>query len=269
MKKLSLLPNRLRQAAKFGLLGVLGMLLLSGFSSAFSQKIKKNSTLPPGRYTLSASPYLGDSYNAAPVLAYAVRSKSGDIISVKLATRLPKEVVAIGLKWIATDDEARRNERTSGEVRWINTKGHLDSKRRRLEVKFGEPFFSFAQSSPALLKKGETELNGQFNIAVKVVGARYEDGSTWSEGEAVPELVNLSSTNPQAPCARQTCVIDGSGTFFTCQQTNHNTNCTNSSDATSCTITICGSSTGGGGGVGECGWWQWWSTCYDEEVVNV
>lgn len=220
------------------------MLVASGFSQ------RKSDTLPPGRWTLSAHPYLGTAYESQPVKVIGVGSDTINdfkVDTVGLKNTSGKEVSAVVLRWYVTSGESGDEVLLHGDTNSLTLGNGLPAGKSQY---FDFPIVSFGRISKQLLKAGA--LQGDFRIEVAVSQILYEDGSTW-EGDPKNTATFVKAglragPVPQAGCANQVCQYNTDLQAYQCIS-GLNQLCTNCGRR--CLNSVCGElapSCGPGGG---------------------
>lgn len=205
--------------------------------------------LPPGDWTLTSHPYQGPDLESMPVIVYSVTSglKGLTVKYVGIWNRSPKAVTAVKLSWSLRTEQDPNTVLLQGQTPSIKFRKGLPAGKQQA-VRYG--VVSFLKIYKPLLKRGV--LRGNYTLDVAVSEAFYEDGSSWTRWEArkvgfVKAASVLHSTSAQT-CPKQQCGLTTGGTSYTCQASFDNQYCTNK--LTSCTNTICGTTSDSGGGCG-------------------
>jgi hypothetical protein len=227
---------------------LLVMLLASSMMSKALAQGRANaaSQLPPGKWTLTTGFCWRPECESAPLLLYTITTdatKGAGVTTVGFQNRSQMPVAAVRLNWYLTTQEDQNTLLLQGQTPLLYFPNALASNSKwSLEYNV----VSFGQIHKPLLKNGV--LNGNFHIMLAVSEVLYEDGSNWSRADSKETAVKSAGHAKARPqgCPRQTCAIDSSGAFYTCQSSSNNEACTNNSDGTRCTRTICGT-TGDGG----------------------
>lgn len=177
------------------------VLVQSGFSQG------KSDALPPGRWVISAHPYLGTAYESQPVKVIGVGSDTThgfkvDTVGLKNASL--KAVSAVTLKWYVTSEESGDAVLLQGETNQLTLGNGLPVGKSQY---FDVPVVSFGRISKQLLKAGS--LQGVFRIEVAVSRILYEDDSIW-EGDPKNTATFIKAglragPTPQSGCANQIC----------------------------------------------------------------
>jgi hypothetical protein len=226
-------------------------LLLTLLTSSMSQALAQGrgnavSQLPPGKWTLTTGFCWRPECESAPLLLYTITTdatKGAAVTTVGFQNRSQMPVAAVRLNWYLSTQEDQNTTLLQGQTPMLYFPNVLaPNSKWRLEYNV----VSFGQIHKPLLKNGV--LNGNFHIMLAVSEVLYADGSSWSRSESKETDVKSAghaNARPQG-CPRQTCAIDSSGAFYTCQSSSNNESCTNSSDGTKCTRTICGTAGDGG-----------------------
>ena len=176
--------------------------------SSFGQN--KNDTLPPGRWTISAQPYLGTAYESQPVKVIGVVSDTNHgfkVTTVGLKNTSSKVVSAVKLRWYVTSEESGELVLLQGDTNSVMLGNGLPVGKSEY---FETPIVSFGRVSKQLLRAGS--LQGVFTIEVAVSQILYEDDSTW-EGDPKNTVTFVKAGLRPGPiplqgCAGQTCQYD-------------------------------------------------------------
>ena len=184
--------------------------------SSFGQN--RNDTLPPGRWVVSAQPYLGTAYESQPVKVIGVGSDTTHgfkVTTVGLKNTSSKTVSAVRLRWYITSAESGELVLSQGDTKPVTLGNGLPvGKSEYIET----PVVSFGRASKQLLRAGS--LQGTFTIEVAVSHILYEDGSTW-EGDPKNTVTFVKaglSPGPIPPqgCAGQVCQYESGLQAYQC-----------------------------------------------------
>lgn len=145
---------------------------------------------PDGNWSAAVQPDLSQGKDeAVPVVVSYVRSFFGrgtwkglKITGATLKSQSDKVVTATKIRWEVTTAGDQKSVLLRGETT-LFTDLSLQARGRK-EVNI--PIFNFAKDARALAKDGTLE--GEFVIRVGVSEARFEDGTSWREGESVAFL---------------------------------------------------------------------------------
>lgn len=241
--------NKATRVAAFTLLAAVAAFALVNTGSSKS----KRDVLPPGKWIITAHPYLGPMYESQPVKVIGVVSnaaKGYKVTNVGLKNTSSKVVSAVKLTWYVSSEQTGNTVLLQGETQPVSLEGGLPIGKSQY-VK--TPVVSFGRVSKPLLKEGA--LHGTYRIEVAVTGILYEDGSMW-EGDPKDMVAAVKAglragPVPQAGCPNQVCYLVPENRTYMCGggggQGQICTNC-----GTSCSNTICGEAIpacppGGGG----------------------
>lgn len=227
----------MKQAKKLGafLLLVLAILVVAYRSPSLGKGDGAEATrLPQGQWTLTATPYLESSYLSNPVVVHSVTTEANKGLTVTKVGILSRSrnVSSVRLRWYLSKESNREVILQQGETPEIQVGGGAAAGEVR-EIEY--PVVTFAK----LYQAGEV-LNGDFVISVGVSGAKYDDGTTWTERAKSrldympPETERIQApesahSSANAPAPQQNC-------YTTCHWATTHYECWIFGGATACTI---------------------------------
>lgn len=160
------------------------------FALTFSTKntqAQNSTNLPLGKWTLTAGPYFGPSFNSRPAMVSSVttnRLQRITVTSVQVVNNSSLPISAVKFTWMLTDDPECQRVLLFGTTQLIPTP----------EIKSGGyaeidfPVVSFLDQAHKLTQKGKGKLEGDFRISVAVTEIAFIDGSSWED--MIPEVVS-------------------------------------------------------------------------------
>lgn len=236
-------------AITFVVLSLVVMTKNSGFVEGASQT---KSQLPPGKWSFSAHPFMGEGYESRPVVVTSVRTeaKTLSVTAVRVRNISSKPVAAIRLGWYLADENNNLTNLQQSETSFIPMDKALETDKTEL---FKVSVVSFLDIYKPLVRDGRLE--GSYRLEIAVTEILFEDQSTWRVGQQVtletqpskPAIVNASLKNRPLTvmplklnpiCPKQQCkYVEGPPDGYSCSQSDHNEYCTNC--VTSCCNTLC------------------------------
>lgn len=195
--------------------------------------------LPSGNWTLSAGPYSGPGYEAAPVDVYSVMTEADKglmVTRVALSNSSSKDVTAVKLHWYLIDKE-QGTVLKEGKTPLVD----VDIPAGKTEF-LSYPVISFSRLYKSLMKGAG--LSGNYRIEVAVGEVVYAEGSAHVRSRAghvsYRKAAHLRTTTI-VDCQDQGCRYNATEGIRSYQCTsNHGTLCSVTLAGRACTETRCG-----------------------------
>ncbi len=215
-------------------------------------EIDTNSVFPPGDWSFSARPFIGEGYKTRPVVVTSVASEMTNlsVVKVRVNNISSKPVVGIKFGWFLTSDKDRNKILRQGETPLVLIEPVL-AVASTCVVK--PTIDSFLEINRSLVRKGR--LDGNYRLEVAVTELLFSDRSTWRVGQDVAISVGKQkhfakvafSGKPtltvtplvvQDPCNKTACVYLSPPGYYTCDGTSDEVACVIC--LSFCCNTVCG-----------------------------
>jgi len=239
----------------FSLLIAATLLVNTLTSSLAWNEIPTQKQFPPGKWSFSAHPYMGEGFESRPIVVTSVRTelKNLSVTAVRIRNISSKPVTAVKLGWYLSNENEKSVVLQQGETPLINIDRSLAVGEEQV---IKSPITSFAEIHRLLVQAGHLE--GCYRLDVMVTEILFEDQSTWKIGQSVtiqrpnsdPSIVRAMLRKGSLPivvtplslspaCAKQKCdFLPGPPPGYSCGGSDNEEFCTNC--GTSCCTTICG-----------------------------
>ncbi len=205
----------------------LAILLGAGIIAATN----KNSAIVQSQ-PISFAPYVGKGHRARAVGVTEVKShvKKG-ITEIEIRNRSSHQITAVTLGWYLVEAGNPQSIIAQGETESIILDEQLETK------SFGRISFPLMSLTKVRGILSSFPPNGAYIVRVAITGAQASDGKTW-RAKPITDLDPEKSSNLNFTfgCADQICAVVGD--HLSCGS-GTGTNCSNASDANSCTNTMC------------------------------
>jgi hypothetical protein len=211
----------------FSILGVVAL----AFGYEVIGKLADSRPIPRDGWSAGFHAFQAEGFDKVPVQVFAVRStiKEG-LIGVQIKNRSQKQVTAVRFAWFVSDLKGSGTVLAKGEKEGMSVVNLTADAFGEIPV---TPV-SWDEILRPLVKKGT--LRGDYDIWIAVNKVTYDDGSVWTlpQPKNVARAVrkNAHGVEDSAPCANQTCRLNGNA--YRCEDgpgelcTNGVTNCLSS-----------------------------------------